>query len=508
MTRALLLPLLLALAACKRTPPDPGPDLQIVGESHRVRLEDPIPATSPLFDGTRVSLVGARGETLGIQVLRRDTHAVALRITDPAVRVQGYTVEAFRATRGSTAMYGGTRGAGTYPDALTPTDAPASNPAYFEITLARDAAPGPRTGELVVGTRTIPVTLDVSPVTLPPLSPGVWAYGDPRELAWVASPTGDPPRATPSATELACIDTFARHGILLTPDVHLDWWPHRKHLLAGIRDVPVNISKDPAVAAEQVKKWIAIFEGTGQVPFAIPIDEPRTPELQQKVVALAKAVRAAGGGPGRFHYAVTDVPRPAYGDLIDLYISMSAVHREGDRYPRWTYNGAHPYAGSMVLDAITPGTRTWGWIAWRWRIPTWYVWDALYWHDRHNRKGAPLPGRALDPRVDPTSFHDGEDHGNLDGVLALPIPGGCQPTLRLAQIRRGFQDKQLLELASRCDPDATAKLAADLIPTALADAPGKGRPSSQKPSWPTTEPPWEAARRRLIEIARCDRGPT
>lgn len=493
-----------SLVATACNPAPPGPALQVVGESTRIRLEDPVPTRSPWFDGAKLSLVGARGETLGIQVLQRRPAAVSLRFDDPAVHVRGYAVEAFRARHGSTAMYGGTQGAGTYPDALTSSDAPATNPAYFEIVIAREASPGARTGELIVGDRRFPATLEIAPVTLPPLPPYVWAYGDPRELVWDTDPTGDPPRAKPSPKELACIETFRAYGVLLTPDVHLDWWPERKHLLAGIPDVPVNISKEPAIAREQVRRWIELTEGTGQVPFAIPIDEPRTPALRAKVTSLAQAVREAGGGPGRFHYAVTDVPREEYGDLIDLYISMSAAHRTGDRYRRWTYNGAHPYAGSMVLDAITPGTRTWGWIAWRYGIPTWYVWDALYWHDRHNRDGAPLPGRALDPRSDPVSFDDGEDRGNLDGVLALPAPDGCQPTLRLAQIRRGMQDRQLLDLARRCDAAATEALAAKMVPNALADAPGKGRASTARPSWPTTEIPWEEARRRLLALAACD----
>lgn len=494
--------LCLAITACKRDHV-PGPDLQILGESTRVRAEDTVPATSPWFDGTKVSLIAARGETLGLQVLHRGAGTVALRIADPAVTIQAYDVDGYRVHRPSTAMYGGTHGAGTYFDGLTPSTAPSTNPAYLEIVIARDAAPGPRTGELVVGGRTLPVTLEIAAVTLPALPRNVWAYGDPRELVWAVDPTGDPPRAVPSPVERACIDLFRRHGVLLMPDIKLDWWPARRELLDGITDIPVNISKDPAVAADEVRAWIAATQGTGQVPFTIPIDEPRSPEARAKVRALSAAVRAAGGGPGRFHYAVTAAPHPELGDAIDLYISMSAPHLEGDRIQRWTYNGGHPYAGSMVLDAITPGTRTWGWIAWRWKIATWYVWDALYWHDRHNRKGAPLPGKALVPRTDPVSFDDGEDHGNFDGVLSLPVNGGCQPTLRLAAIRRGLQDRQLLELASACDPAATAKLAAEMVPTALADAPGGGKPSTTKPSWPTTEAPWELARRKLLTIASC-----
>lgn len=465
--------------------PDPGPALQIVGESTRLRITDPVPATSPWFDGHRVAVIAARGEIVGLQVLHRGGGPVALAFPrSGAVQVRGYAVEAFEVRRPSTAMYGGGHGAGRYAEGLSPQAAPATDPAYFEIEIARDAPPGAVAGELTVSGRAIPVALTIAPVTLPPLPVRVWAYEDPREVAWAGS------------DESACIARLRSYGILLSPDVRLEDWPARQARLAGdpgIHDVPVWISDDPAQAAEQVKRWIEIFAGTGQVPFAIPIDEPHRPELRRKLRALADAVRAAGGGPPRFRLAVTDDPHPEYGDTIDLYISPLAAHLTGDRVARWTYNGAPPYAGAMVLDAEAPGMRTWGWIAWRWQIPIWYVWDALYWHDRHNLRGATLPGRALDPRRDAVSFDDGEDHGNLDGVLVQP---GCQPTLRLAALRRGYQDHALLELAAACNRPAAEQVAAQLVPRALGDA-------GSRPSWPSDEAPWEAARQKLIELASC-----
>jgi len=145
----------------------------------------------------------------------------------------------------------------------------------------------------------------------------------------------------------------------------------------------------------------------------------------------------------------------------------------------------------MVVDAVDPALRTWGWIAYRYRIPVWYVWDALYWHDRHNRKKE--PPRALDATRDATSFDDGDDHGNLDGVLALP---GCHPTLRLEALRRGYEDRALLQLAEACHPAETAALAAKLIPRALGDAKGAA-------AWPADEEAWEAARRELLGLAQC-----
>jgi hypothetical protein len=482
----------IACAACRK---NPGPDLQVLGESTRWRVGDALPATSPWFDGTTVTLVGARGETLGIQVFHREPGSVQLDLSKASVRA--FDVEAYVVKRPSTEMYGGSHGEGAYPDGLVATREPTSNPAYFEIAIASDAAPGTSVGELVVAGRKIPVTLAVRPVTIAPRL-DVWAYEDPRELDF---PTWRTPSSSsveaPSAEERSCIAMFRSYGVLLSPDMNVSAFPARKQLLAGFEHIPALIPTDPKAVAAAVHDWIAATADSGQVPFVIPIDEPHTPEDRKRVRELADAVRAAGGGPGKLQFAVTDEPRPEYGDAIDLYISWNAAHLAGDRHPRWTYNGKPPRAGSMVLDAETPGTRTWGWIAWRWQIPVWYAWEALYWHDRHNRKGGPLPGRVLDPAVDAVSFDDGDDHGNLDGVLAL-YDHGCKPTLRLAAIRRGFQDRALLELAGKCAFEPTATLAAELVPRALGDASDSG-----PPAWPTDEAAWETARRKLLDLAAC-----
>lgn len=461
------------------------------------------PSGSPwLVDGALV-LHAARGEILGLQVFHRAPGSVALSIAGAGAAVRAFAVEPVVVDRPSTSMYGGSQGAGAYPEALTLTEAPTTSPSYLEVAVARDATPGVRTGELVVAGQRVPVTLTIHEPVLPPLRLDVWAYFDQRELAWAAGQPDQPVKMTPrdaSEAEVACVEMFRSHGVLLAPDLTVETYTRRKSLLFDFPHVPAMLSTDPVQAADEVRAWIAATAGTGQVPFAIPIDEPGA-GARGKVRALAEAVRAAGGGPDTFRFAVTDEPRPEYGDVIDLYIHWNAARLDNTAQTRWTYNGKPPRAGSMVLDTATPGMRTWGWIAHRYRIPVWYVWDALYWHDRHNRKGTPLPGRAVEPARDAVSFDDGEDHGNLDGVLALPDgKGGCRPTLRLASLRRGLQDRALLEAAARCKPAETAKLAAELIPKALGDAPSEG-----PVPWPTDEAAWERARRQLLELASCAR---
>jgi hypothetical protein len=470
------LALCILAAACSH----PVPELQIVGESFAVRRGEEAPATSPWFDGARLTLVAARGETLGIQIVHGDGGRVVLAV--PGADVRGFTVSTVNVRRASTELYGrGSRGAGDYPDELVPEAAPASDPAYFEISVPPDAPVGPSYGVLVANGRPIVVELDISRVVLPPLPVGVWAEDDPRVLG--------SSMVLPTAAERECVQMFRDHGVLLAPAMPLAAWPVRAPLVGDSPYIPVELPTDPAAARAAVMAWIEATRGTGKVPFAIPIDEPHGAAARKRVRALAEAVRAAGGGPGRFVFAVTDEPHADYGDAIDLYVTLKPSL--ADAYPHWTYNGAPPRAGSMVVDSVPPGLRTWGWIGWRYRIPIWYVWQALYWEDRYNHRG--LPPRPLDAHTDARTFDDGDDHGNLDGVLALP---GCHPTLRLEALRRGLEDRALLELASRCNAGEAGKLAETLIPRALGDA-------SDAAAWPFDEAVWEAARRRLIEVADC-----
>ncbi|CAN5472761.1 hypothetical protein BH11MYX1_BH11MYX1_02790 [soil metagenome] len=464
------------VSACKK-PIDPGPELQIVGETVRLRTGDPVPRSSPWFDGARVTFVAARGETLGFQVIHRGGGPVT--VTLPQTDVHGFAVDRALVKRASSDMYGtGMRGGGDYPDGLTETHVPATDPAYFTITVPPTLAPGHYPGELVVAGRKLPIDLDVAAVTLV-LPLAAWAEYNPKEIGGTVE--------APSEPEKQCIAMFRERGVLLAPPTTAVGYRARKELLAGAPFVPVELPADPQAAASEARAWRGLLQN--QRPFAIPIDEPNA-AARANVHALAEAVHEANRD---LLFAVTDEPRSAYGDAIDLYVTL--VPKLGDAFVRWTYNGAEPRAGSMVVDASPPGTRTWGWIAWRYRIAIWYAWDALYWHDRHNHKSA--PPRVLDPHVNAESFDNGDDHGNLDGVLALPDPAGCRPTLRLEALRRGLEDRALLDLAAACDVDATNALAKSLVPEALGDA-------SRQRSWPSDEAPWEAARRRLLELADCN----
>ncbi|HEX4452223.1 MAG TPA: hypothetical protein VH143_15205 [Kofleriaceae bacterium] len=449
------------IASCGK----PSPRVEVTDESFAPKLGETV-ASSPWFDGARVSLAGARGETLGMVVVHGDGDVV---VAVPDANVLGFGVRTVRVRHASTALYGtGNRGAGDYPDELVPD---AADPSYFQLAIPYAAAPGMHYGALIVDGQIYPLELRVARATLAPLAVGAWAEYDPRSLGSTM--------LVPTRDEAACVAMFRERGVMLAPAIPLAAWPMRRDLLGDAPFVPVRLDEPSEVPA-----WIAATQGTGKLPFAIPIDEPQNAKARGRVVELAKRVRAAGGGSGRFLFAVTDRARADYGDWIDRFVSLQP--RPGD----WSYNGKPPSAGSMVVDGAPPGTRTWGWLAWRHHIPLWYAWQAMYWQDRYNHRA--LPPRPLDAHADARSFDDGEDRGNLDGVLALP---GCHPTLRLEALRRGLEDRALLELALRCDPSATAALAAQIVPTPFVD--------TGPITWPTEPSRWEAARRQLLELASC-----
>ena len=486
----------IALVGCGARDRAPsGAAMAVVGESTKLRAGDPLPATSTIFDGTTVRLRGARGEVLGVQVLRADPAATTASLIVDGAAVTGFVVDHHDVRSPSTAMYGPSRGRGRYPDRLTPHDGavPTTRAAYFDVAIARDAAPGRHRGELVIGAQRLPVELTIDRAELDDLgaAPRVWGYYDVSLVARMHDTVGD--EIATLLVERTYAALFRAHGVVASPELTPSTWATRQTMVAGLPYVPVLLPAERDALTTEVQGWATRLDGTGQVAFAIPIDEPRSAAAQAQVRERSAWVRAAGGGPGRFLYAVTHEPSPALGDAIDVYISPFAVRPDAD-YTAWTYNGTPPWAGSMIVDTDGTALRTWGWIAFLYDVPLWYVWDVLFWADRYHRGRAALPHDLL---AEPVTFDDGEDHGNLDGVLAFPGP---LPSLRLKALRRGLSDRALLDAYARCAGRPAARaLARTMVPRALGEA-----RRGDRAAWPTDEAAWEIARHQILDgLARC-----
>jgi Glycoside hydrolase 123, catalytic domain len=481
----------LGLVACRR-----GPAVQVLGESNRLERSEPSPVKSSIFDGSVVRLRGVRGETLGLEVRCSDGKSsdAWLKVPAAAASVTAFAVRSLEVREPSSSMYGPSLGPGFYPDILVPVAGPVTSPdlAYFDVAIGRRARPGRYSGELRAGGQVIPVVLDVvrGHIDLAH-DPLVWAFYLPSEIAHAHGlPDVDSPELL--ARETWYYDLFRAHGVLLAADLSPARFAPRRSF---VHDVPywpvaIDISSDAAIT-DDVHRWLDLFRDLAAMPFAIPVDEPKTVEQRQNARRIAEVIGLAGGGRPSLLRGVTDVASPVYGDAIDVFLSPknlpadAAAKRTGQRF--WTYNGRPPEAGSMILDTEGTALRTWGWIAYRYGVDLWYAWEGLYFSDRYNG------GRSTDVVREPITFDErsrgGTDWGNGDGVLVYPGP---LPSLRLKALRRGLEDRLLLrELESCGKGDLARSLARRIVPTALGEA-------GAVAAWPTEESEWERARNEIL----------
>jgi hypothetical protein len=487
-----------ATAACGR------PKLQVLGDSAKLEQGAPLPRRSPLFDGERLRLRAARGETVGVQIVFSEppNAQVALELPGHAAEVTGFRVGYLNVTQPSTEMYGESLGRGLYPDILVPKGRSfaAEGHAFFDVSVPRTATPGRYAGTLRVAEHTFPAELRVEPVTIDlARDPLVWVFYLPKEIARIHR-IPDVDNAALLKLERVYHELFREHGTYLAANIRPDRFPARREFVRGVDYWPVSLdtSSDASIAAD-VQRWLAFFESSDVTPFAIPIDEPRTVAEKQRARQIADSIGRAGGGRPKLLRGVTDAVSPVYGRAIDVYLSpknipaVAASRRpQGERY--WTYNGKPPQAGSLIIDTEGVALRTWGWIAERYGLELWHAWEGVYFEDRYN-KGGPT-----DVFHDPITFDErskgGSDFGNGDGVLVYPGP---MPSLRLKALRRGLQDRLLLRRLSDCGHPAEARaIVARVVPRALGEAKGE-------PSWSKDEAVWERARADVLDalVRRC-----
>jgi hypothetical protein len=481
------------------------PSLAVTGETTKLRLDEKPPKTTAWFDGERMRLRGVRGETLGVMLHLGEAareRELGLELPEGAARASAFEVGFLRVREPSSSMYGPSRGRGSYPDLLTPIEAPLSvvRRAYFDVAILPDAPAGLHHGVLRVGERSVPVELDVEELSieLGP-QPLVWVFYHPKEVARAHGLDDDD---GPELIELESRyhELFRAHGALLATNLGPSRFPPRRRFVKDVSYWPVSVDlTSEASIRRDVAAWLELFAGSSVVPFTIPIDEPGSLEHKGRAAEVARVIGEAGGGRPRLLRAVTDRVHPIYGDRIDVWFSpwdvpdrARARRERGERF--WVYNGRPPSAGSMIVDTSGVALRTWGWIAYLYEIELWYAWEGLYFSDRYNGGG------PTDVERQPISFDErrrgGTDHGNGDGVLAYP---GVRPSLRLKALRRGLSDRQLLLHADRCGAREQAqRIARALVPRALGEASGRA-------AWPDQEDVWETARRELLDLlkARC-----
>jgi hypothetical protein len=479
--------------------------VQVLGDSTRLSRDEPSPSDSAFFDGERVQLRGARGETLGMQVRISDNRerVVQLDLPSDVVSVNGFSVTTLLVKEASSDMYGTNDGPGAYPDPLTPEtgEIRSDDLVYFDVSIPQSTPPGNYRGQLRIDDRHIPVLLEVSTARIAlDRDPFVWVFYLPKEIARVHGlQDSDGPELL--AIEERYHQLFRAHGAFLAADLVPDRFAARRHLIKNVKYWPVAVDEtSDETIARDVRRWLELFAGSDVTPFAIPVDEPRTLQDKRHAKHIAQVIAQAGGGRPKFLRGVTDIADPIYGNSMDIYLSPKnfpqvAQARQGSGERFWTYNGRPPSAGSMILDTNGVALRTWGWIAERYGIELWYAWEGLYFSDRYNAGG---PTNVM---VDPLTFDErtkrGPEWGNGDGLLAYPGP---LPSMRLKALRRGLQDRLLLRELVACGGQRSAtRILQKVMPRALGEA-------RRQVSWSLQENDWEKARQEVLDAIEieCD----
>jgi len=236
--------------------------------------------------------------------------------------------------------------------------------------------------------------------------------------------------------------------------------------------------------------------------FLYIVDEPNDADAYDLVRYYGDLVDRSGTG---FPLMVTESPLPqdpSWGSLVGAVDIWCAG---GDAWPgpmqdrqaageeAWTYNGGEPYAGSQIIDTSGLGPRSWSWIARRYGVECWLLWDVCYFKDIYNDcwdNDVWTDPLTYDQRRSGTTW---PDWGNGDGTLFYPgTPRGIAgpvESMRLKSWRRGAQDFEYMWLLDRRGSSATVdELVGRVVPSAFGDAEGGTT------SWSKDVSTWEEMR--------------
>ena len=535
-------------------PPSRSPEpftMHVLGDSTRIRRLDPVPRQPWLLGPSReVTLKGARNEVLAVQlVLRRESPRPMAEpvITLPPLTGPGpillqaelFWARTLRVRQQSSASYGlASLGPGEYPDPLEPLIGPlrlarGNNHIWIDLHIPAAASPGTYRGLIEVKfpyqTYRQPITVEVADVTLPAAGRQlVMVYYLPQLVGAAAGVQGQ----ALNRLEREYHQLAQAHGAFLVYDTGLPRLDRYLPMMRGdlYKDgpargqgapywpVPLDARNKQGVQrlSTAYMRWFQRHGLTTQ-PFAYLADEPQSLEAYRQIRQRAAWVKAAPAPGNQLPIFVTEqvAPEapgwPSLVGAVDYWVS-------GDNFPEpaasrrrttaerfFTYNGRPPHSGSQLLDPPGTDLRSWGWIAHRFDMDSWFLWQGAYYRDIYN------DGPVVDPLTHAGTYDrrrggKGYQLGNGDGVLIYPPPPGHKgplASMRLKALRRGVQDRLYLELAGRCGKGEQAMaLARELIPRALGEA-----SEQQPPSWPQAEEPWEKSRHKLIEmVSGCKTG--
>jgi hypothetical protein len=232
---------------------------------------------------------------------------------------------------------------------------------------------------------------------------------------------------------------------------------------------------------EHVEQVIKHAKNNGwydQLVFLTPIDEPKTAEQYEAVRRWAAAIRAA---EPNVRLTVTEQPsaeNPAWGTLVGhvnawtvngnyLFHEAEAVaaQKRAGELITWYISCDQLYPQpNYYIDREAADPRMVGWITWRYKLDGILYWTSSFWEEVRNPWIDPVtwkwypcnsPAAGEGSLIYPgnlASHYSGQD--NVDGPIG---------SLRLALLREGLEDLELLRLLADLGGEETAdELAASI----------------------------------------------
>jgi hypothetical protein len=532
-------------------------------------------------DPARISLFGLRNETVAFQVILQggagDTGGVTVALDavgpidnrnasdDPDRYFVDRYIEIFEQRYlsitershsipwlpGSDAEPAGPTG--WVPDALVPHRQAVLVPArqrrglWIDIYIPRDAPAGVHRGTLTVRVNgqvcglpacTLPIALEVLPVTLPDTPPVA-------TMLWASAVSADEPErvmsryfadhATATAADLDAVrrrhhQLARRYRVTLIATEHDGPTEDLRQRLTGEAFTRAAGYTGPGEGLGQDVCGIHVYGGRltpgearrwhtwlsehapGIDAFLYVVDEPsdpaRIPEYN-RVAADAEPIDA-------FVTTHTPLRFPAF----DIFAVLPSYHdhlagptrraRAAEGKQLWVYNGVRPYSGSFAIDDVAISPRVNPWIQHAHGVPRWFYWEATYYEDFQGGRGhidvlrqSPSFSNRRGDRVhgDGLLMYPGRDHLFPASDLGIDRP---LPSIRLANWRRGIQDAGYLALVRAAGHDAMVdRLVQTMIPRSLDAELHPDDPVS----WPEDGERWLAARRSLFETLQRGQPP-
>lgn len=527
----------------------------VVDDGVKIRPEA-APATSAVWDGTTIHLAGMRNEVLAFQVVVRPAEAMigATLTLDPLAADGGALISNNRFTAFREHLLEVTvesqidaekaaperLGKGWYPCQLIPLqadetvdgEAGQATAVWIDLQLPKDAKPGVYHGQVKLADGgavdlALPLELTVWDLTMPRETHfrNFFYYG-PEQLGEYYQIEGAALHAMEEDFQRLAHD----HRVSLATEPMLDngnfnwgaWWARYGPYLDGSAFTsgpcqgvganlwPIGISHESSeddfkAAAEAVVRFFSSQKMLDRVFLGL-WDEPGSAEDYAAIRKFGNWVDEAVGN--KLKVMVTEQVTPeksSWGTLlkaVDIFCSagttdqqMAELRGRGDQ--AWVYNAG--LAGGPYLDTPALGVTAWGPAAWHWKLGGWYMWDSLYWRQKHYKveevtdlyhnpltfdetlrkrsDGTPYPAKwAIRLNGDGVFFYPGEPAGHRGPV------GG----VRLKAFRRGAQDYEYLWLLKQAGHGAQAdEIAARLTPA--------------RNQWDHDPSAWVNARREIAE---------